>query len=70
MTGLTNLAARSPTLVAFCPADDNEYIYFGHSLLIYPTDPLMNLGLGGHVIAIAGNEQNCKMLEYLLAAYM
>ena len=26
MTGLANLAHRSPTLVAFCPSDDNEYI--------------------------------------------
>ena len=34
MTGLANLAHRSPTLIAFCPADDNNYIYVGceHSL--------------------------------------
>ena len=25
MTGLANLARRSPTLIAFCPADDNDY---------------------------------------------
>ena len=39
-TGLVNLATRSPTVVVFCPADDNEYIYVGHSLSIYPTDPV------------------------------
>ena len=39
MTGLVNLARRSPTLIAFCPADDNEYIYVGHSLSFYPSDP-------------------------------
>ena len=48
ITGLMNLAACSPTLVAFCPTDDNEYIYVGHSLSIYPTDPLVNLGFDGH----------------------
>ena len=26
MTGLANLARRSPTLIAFCPTDDNDYI--------------------------------------------
>ena len=56
LTGLANLAARSPTLVAFCPVDDNEYIFVGHSLSIYPTDPLVNLGFNGHLIAIVGNE--------------
>ena len=37
MTGLANLACCSPTLIAFCPSDDNEYIYVGHSVSIYPT---------------------------------
>ena len=41
MLGLANLAHRSPTLIAFCPADDNEYIYVGHSLSVYPSDPLV-----------------------------
>ena len=26
MVSLANLARRSPTLIAFCPADDNEYL--------------------------------------------
>ena len=29
----------------FCPANDNDYIYVGHSISIYPTDPLVNLKL-------------------------
>ena len=58
MTGLTNLASRSPTLVAFCPADDNDYIYVGHTLSMYPTDPLAPLAFDGHVIAIVGDDPN------------
>ena len=43
-TGLVNLATtRSPTVVVFCPADNNKYIYARHSLSIYPTDPLVAL---------------------------
>ena len=33
MLGLANLAHHSPNLIAFCPADDNEYIYVGHSIV-------------------------------------
>ena len=34
MSGLANLARRSPTLIAlFCPADDNDYIYVGQERL-------------------------------------
>ena len=56
MTGLVNLARRSPTLIAFCPADDNEYIYVGHSLSVYPSDPLNALGFDGNIITLVGND--------------
>ena len=49
-TGLANLAPRSPTLIAFCPADDNDYIYVGHSLSVYPSD--------GNIITLVGNDPN------------
>ena len=50
MAGLANLARRSPTLIAFCPADDNEYIYVGHSISVYPNDPLNPLGFDSNVM--------------------
>ena len=56
MTGLANLARRSPTLVAFCPSDDNNYIYVGHSLSVYPSDPLNPLGFDGNIITLVGND--------------
>ena len=56
MTALANLARRSPTLVAFCPADDNDYIYVGHSLSVYPSDPLNALGFDGNIITLVGND--------------
>ena len=56
MTGLANLARRSPTLVAFCPSDDNTYIYVGHSLSVYPSDPLNPLGFDGNIITLVGND--------------
>ena len=58
MTGLANLVRRSPTLIAFCPADDNNYIYVGHSVSLYPTNPLNNLGFDGNLITIVGNDPN------------
>ena len=39
-------------MVVFCPADDNEYIYVGHSLSIYPMDPLVALGFDGNLITL------------------
>ena len=36
ISGLANLARRSPTLIAFCPADDNDYIYVGQSPWLAP----------------------------------
>ena len=52
MTGLANLSRCSPTLIAFCPADDNEYIYVGHSISVYPSDPLNALGFDGNIITL------------------
>ena len=56
MSGLANLARRSPTLIAFCPADDNEYIYVGHLVSVYPNDPLHPLGFDSNVITLVGND--------------
>ena len=56
MNALANLARRSPTLVAFCPSDDNGYIYVGHSLSVYPSDPLNTLGFDGNIITLVGND--------------
>ena len=59
MSGLANLARRSPTLIAFCPADDNEYIYVGqHSISVYLNDPLHPLGFDSNVITLVGNDPN------------
>ena len=38
ITTLINLATRSPMLVAFMPANDNDAIYVGNSLTMYPSD--------------------------------
>ena len=62
MTGLANLARRSPTLIAFCPADDNDYIYVGHSLSVYPSDPLNALGFDGNIITLVGNDPHLSCL--------
>ena len=70
MTGLANLARRSPTLIAFCPADDNEYIYVGHSLSVYPSDPLNTLGFDGNIITLVGNDPNsCQPVALPSAAF-
>ena len=53
---LANLATRSPTLIAFCPSDDNEHIYVGHSLSIYPADPLATLSFDNDLITLVGND--------------
>ena len=37
ITTLVNLATRSPMVVAFIPNNDQDVIYVGHSLTIYPT---------------------------------
>ena len=58
MSGLANLARRSPTLIAFCPADDNDYIYVGHSISVYPSDPLNALGFDSNIITLVGNDPN------------
>ena len=63
MYGLANLARRSPTLIAFCPADDNEYIYVGHSISVYPNDPLNPLGFDSNVITLVGNKTRKKSIS-------
>ena len=70
MTGLANLARRSPTLVAFCPTDDNDYIYVGHSISLYPTDPLNTLGFNANLIALVGNDpSSCQPVALPPAAF-
>ena len=70
MSGLANLARRSPTLIAFCPADDNEYIYVGHSISVYPNDPLHPLGFDSNVITLVGNDPNtCQPVALPAAAF-
>ena len=39
VTTLVNLATRTPRLIAFIPVNDNDAIYIGHSLTIYPVHP-------------------------------
>ena len=58
MTGLVNLARRSPTLIAFFPTDDNKYIYVGHLLSVYPSGPLNALGFDGNIITLVGSWSN------------
>ena len=58
MMGLANLSHHSPTLIAFCPADDNKYIYVGHSISLYPTDPLNPLGFDANLITLVGDDPN------------
>ena len=62
MSGLANLARRPPTLIAFCPADDNDYIYVGHSLSVYPSDPLNALGFDGNIITLVGNDPASRIV--------
>ena len=70
MTGLVNLARCSPTLIAFCPADDNEYIYVRHSLSVYPSNPLNALGFDGNIITLVGNDPNsCQPVALPSAAF-
>ena len=35
---LVNPATRSPTMVAFVPANDADVIYISHLLTVYPSD--------------------------------
>ena len=70
MMGLANLARRSPTLIAFCPTDDNEYIYMGHSVSLYPTDPLNPLGFDSNLITLVGDDPNsCQPVALPAAAF-
>ena len=58
VTTLVNLATRTPTLVAFVPANDNDAIYIRHSLTIYPSDPVNTLPFDNEVIALLGDDPN------------
>ena len=51
ITTLVNLATHTPTLIAFIPENDNNVIYIGHSLTIYPSDPANTLPIDDRVIA-------------------
>ena len=59
VTTLVNLATRTPTLIAFIPANDHDAIYIGHSLTIYPSDPANTLPFGDRVIALVGDDPTC-----------
>ena len=58
VTTLVNLATRTPMLIAFVPANNNDAIYIGHSLTIYPSDPANTLPFDNQVIALLGNDPN------------
>ena len=58
VTTLVSLATRTPTLIAFVPDNDNDAIYIGHSLTIYPSDPANTLPFDDEVIALVGDDPN------------
>ena len=58
VTTLVNLATQTPTLIAFIPVNDNDAIYIGHSLTIYPSEPANTLPFDDRVIALVGDNPN------------
>ena len=58
ITMLVNLSTRTPTLIAFVPVNDNDAIYIGHSLTIYPSDLANTLPFDDRVIALVGDDPN------------
>ena len=56
ITTLANLATHSPTMVAFVPDNDQDVIYVGHSLTLYPSDPANVLPFDDSVVVLVGND--------------
>ena len=56
ITTLVNLVTRTPPLIDFVPENDNDAIYIGHSLTIYPSDPANTLPIDDRVITLVGND--------------
>ena len=51
-----NLAARSPTVIAFVLAEDPSLIHIGHSLSVFNNDPLTANPYDDTIIAFVGND--------------
>ena len=61
MAAINGLASRSPVVLAFVLNEDPDYIMVGHSISMYPVDPLNTTAYDGHMIVMVGDRKDEAM---------
>ena len=53
---LLNLATRTPTVLAFTVAGDEDYVYVGYNPTLYPADITSVSTIDNHLVLMVGND--------------